>query len=46
MELSPHKFEKVLLDPEKRGNEVLNFERRLLGKIVGQERADRRVVNM
>lgn len=36
----------VLLDPEMRSNEVLDFERRLLGKIVGQDRAVRRIVNM
>jgi ATP-dependent Clp protease ATP-binding subunit ClpA len=36
----------VLLDPEMRSSEVLDFERRLLGKIVGQDRAVRRIVNM
>ena len=35
-----------LLDPEMRSSEVLDFERQLLGKIVGQDRAVRRVVNM
>lgn len=38
--------EGVVLDPEKRSPEVLEFERRLLSKIVGQERAVRRIVNM
>jgi ATP-dependent Clp protease ATP-binding subunit ClpB len=38
--------EEVLLDPEMRSNEVLDFERRLLGKIVGQDRAVHRIVNM
>src|SRR3989338_1985128 len=36
----------VVLDPERRGSEVLDFERRLTGKIVGQDRAVRRIVNM
>ncbi len=35
-----------MLDPEMRSSEVLDFERRLLGKIVGQDRAVRRIVNM
>ncbi len=39
-------YEEVLLDPEMRSSEVLDFERRLLSKIVGQERAVRRIVNM
>lgn len=42
----PYISEEVLLDPEIRSSEVLDFERRLLGKIVGQERAVRRIVNM
>ena len=42
----PYVAEEVLLDPEMRSSEVLDFERRLLGKIVGQERAVRRIVNM
>jgi ATP-dependent Clp protease ATP-binding subunit ClpB len=42
----PYVSEEVLLDPEMRSSEVLDFERRLLGKIVGQERAVRRIVNM
>jgi ATP-dependent Clp protease ATP-binding subunit ClpB len=44
--VKPFVSEEVLLDPEVRSPEVLDFERRLLGKIVGQERAVRRVVNM
>ena len=44
--VKPYVSEEVLLDPEMRGNEVLDFERRLLGKIVGQDRAVRRIVNM
>lgn len=35
-----------VLDPEKRSPEVLEFERDLLRKIVGQDRAVRRIVNM
>jgi len=35
-----------LLDPELRSSEVLDFERQLLGKVVGQDRAVRRIVNM
>src|SRR4026208_289299 len=42
----PYVSEEVLLDPEMRSNEVLDFERRLLGKMVGQDRAVRRIVNM
>jgi ATP-dependent Clp protease ATP-binding subunit ClpB len=42
----PYVAEEVLLDPEMRSSEVLDFERRLLSKIVGQERAVRRIVNM
>jgi ATP-dependent Clp protease ATP-binding subunit ClpA len=44
--VKPYVSEEVLLDPEMRSSEVLDFERRLLGKIVGQERAVRRIVNM
>ena len=44
--VKPYVSEEVLLDPEMRSSEVLDFERRLLSKIVGQERAVRRVVNM
>src|SRR5262249_11815112 len=42
----PYISEEVLLDPEMRSAEVLDFERRLLGKIVGQDRAVSRIVNM
>jgi len=35
-----------LLDPEMRSSEVLDFERHLLAKVVGQDRAVRRIVNM
>ena len=35
--VKPYVSEEVLLDPEMRSNEVLDFERRLLGKIVGQD---------
>jgi ATP-dependent Clp protease ATP-binding subunit ClpA len=44
--VKPYVSEEVLLDPEMRSSEVLDFERRLLSKIVGQERAVRRIVNM
>jgi len=44
--VKPYVSEQVLLDPEMRSSEVLDFERRLLSKIVGQERAVRKVVNM
>jgi len=44
--VKPYISEEVLLDPEMRSAEVLDFERRLLGKIVGQDRAVRRIVNM
>ncbi len=44
--VKPFVSEEVLLDPEMRSTEVLDFERRLLGKIVGQERAVQRIVNM
>lgn len=37
---------KVVLDPEVRSPEVLEFERRLESRIIGQERAVRRMVNM
>jgi ATP-dependent Clp protease ATP-binding subunit ClpA len=42
----PFVSEEVQLDPEMRSAEVLDFERRLLGKIVGQDRAVKRIVNM
>jgi len=44
--VKPFVSEEVLLDPEMRSSEVLDFERRLLGKIVGQDRAVSRIVNM
>jgi ATP-dependent Clp protease ATP-binding subunit ClpB len=44
--VKPFGSEEVLLDPEMRSPEVLDFERRLLGKIVGQDRAVQRIVNM
>src|SRR5438105_6500620 len=44
--VKPYFVEEVLLDPEMRSNEVLAFDRRLLGKIVGQDRAVHRIVNM
>src|SRR2546425_6566447 len=44
--VKPYISEEVLLDPEIRSAEVLDFERRLLGKIVGQDRAVSRIVNM
>jgi ATP-dependent Clp protease ATP-binding subunit ClpB len=44
--VKPYVAEEVLLDPEMRSSEVLDFERRLMGKIVGQDQAVSRVVNM
>src|SRR5262245_27237395 len=44
--VKPFVSEEVLLDPEMRSPEVVDFERRLLGKIVGQDRAVQRIVNM
>jgi len=44
--VKPFVSEEVLLDPEMRSSDVLDFERRLLGKIVGQDRAVERIVNM
>src|ERR1051325_9919171 len=44
--VKPFVSEEVLLDPEMRSPDVLEFERRLSGKIVGQERAVQRIVNM
>src|SRR6266516_1286040 len=44
--VKPYVSEEVLLDPEMRRTDVMDFERRLLGKIVGQERAVRRIVTM
>ena len=42
----PYKHEETLLDQELRSDEVMDFEKRLLEKIVGQDRAVRRIVNM
>jgi ATP-dependent Clp protease ATP-binding subunit ClpA len=42
----PYIPEEGLLDPELQSTEVLDFERQLLSKIVGQDRAVRRIVNM
>src|SRR5205809_6638833 len=44
--VKPYVSEEVLLDPEMRSSRVLDVERRLLGKIVGQDRAVKRIVNM
>jgi ATP-dependent Clp protease ATP-binding subunit ClpA len=44
--VKPFVSEEVLLDTEMRSPEVLDFERRLIGKIVGQDRAVERIVNM
>jgi len=44
--VKPFLSEELLLDPEMRSPEVLDFERRLLGKIVGQDQAVERIVNM
>src|SRR4029453_3962487 len=44
--VKPYVSEEVLLDPQMLSKEILGFERRLLGKIVGQDRAVRRIVNM
>lgn len=41
--LSP---EEITLEPEKRSQEIMEFEQRLLSKIVGQDRAVRKIVNM
>lgn len=43
---SSNQFEEVTLDPEFRSPKVVDFERRLFGKIVGQERAVSELVNM
>ncbi len=42
----PYVYEKIVLDQEMRSPEVLDFERRLSGKVIGQDRAVRRIVNM
>ena len=44
--VKPYVSEEVLLDPEMRSSEVLDFERRLLSKVVGQDRAVQRIINM
>lgn len=41
----PCKTEEILLDTELRSSEILSFERKLLSRIVGQDRAVRKVVN-
>src|SRR5262245_31220094 len=42
----PYMSTEGLLDPELRSSEVLDLERKLLAKVVGQDRAVRRIVNM
>ena len=42
----PYAVEEIVLDPEMRSSQVVDFERRLLGKIVGQDRAVSQIVNM
>src|SRR6187549_1884082 len=42
----PYIPEEGSLDPEMRSTEVQDFERQLLSKVVGQDRAVRRIVNM
>ncbi len=44
--LRPFVSEEVLLDPEQRSSEVLDFESRLSSKIIGQDWAVGRMVNM
>jgi ATP-dependent Clp protease ATP-binding subunit ClpA len=44
--VKPYVSEEILLDTEMRSCEVMDFERRLQSKIVGQDRAVRKVVNM
>src|SRR5712691_9046934 len=44
--VKPFASEEHELDPEMRSSKVLDFERQLLGKVVGQDRAVRRIVNM
>jgi ATP-dependent Clp protease ATP-binding subunit ClpA len=44
--VKPYVSEDVLLDPKMRSSEVVDFERKLLSRIVGQDRAVRRIVNM
>ncbi len=43
---SAHRSQEVLLDPEVRSPEVLDYEQQLRNRIVGQDRAVRRMVNM
>jgi ATP-dependent Clp protease ATP-binding subunit ClpA len=43
---SAYRSKPVALDPEVRSPEVLDFERHLQARIIGQERAVRRMVNM
>ncbi len=45
MMTTPYASEEVFLDPEMRNSEVIDFERRLLSKIVGQDRAVKNVVS-
>jgi len=44
--VKPYLSEELALDPEMRSSRVLDFERQLLGKVVGQDRAVQRIVNM
>ncbi len=44
--VKPYASKELMLDPEMRSAKVLDFERQLLGKVVGQDRAVRRIVNM
>jgi len=44
--VKPFASEELQLDPEMRSSRVMDFERQLLGKVVGQDRAVRRIVNM
>src|SRR5262245_61450391 len=44
--VKPYISEELVLDPEMRSAKVLDFERQLLGKVVGQDRAVRRNFNM
>ncbi|OHA93092.1 MAG: AAA family ATPase [Candidatus Zambryskibacteria bacterium RIFCSPHIGHO2_02_38_10.5] len=40
------KSEEVVLNPDRKSNEILDFEQGLLNKIIGQDRAVRQIVNM
>src|SRR3989344_3761117 len=44
--VKPYDSEEVLLDPEMRSSDVMDFERELKGKIIGQEQAVGQVVKM